>query len=63
MTQNKGKPTQQKLDERKEREGNRDPAGPRTSHRLDRSRSDEKGGKGGSAKREAAPAQAGGRRG
>lgn len=41
MTKNKGKPTRQQADERKEREVT-DPASPRTIHRLDRSRGDEK---------------------
>jgi hypothetical protein len=45
---NKGKPTKQVADERKERETERpdDPQRGRTIHRLDRSGSDEKGGKG-----------------
>jgi hypothetical protein len=51
MTKNKGKPTQQKADERLESEGNHDPRSPRTVHRLDRSRSDEKGGKGATPRR------------
>jgi hypothetical protein len=46
MTKNKGKPAQQKADERVESEGNQDPRSPRTVHRLDRSGGDEKGGKG-----------------
>jgi hypothetical protein len=58
MSENKGKPSQQKMDERKER----DATGSRTSHRLDRSRSDEKGGKGASPKRATTPARAGSRR-
>jgi hypothetical protein len=44
MTKNKGKPSAQKADERTERVA--DSRSPRTVHRLDRSRSDEKGGKG-----------------
>lgn len=51
MTKNKGKPSQQKADERVERESNQDPRSARTVHRLDRSRSDEKGGKGATPKR------------
>jgi hypothetical protein len=51
MTKNKGKPSQQKADERVEGGGNEDPRSPRTVHRLDRSRSDEKGGKGATPKR------------
>jgi hypothetical protein len=51
MTSNKGKPSQQKADERTETRGNADTRSPRTVHRLDRSRSDEKGGKGASAVR------------
>jgi hypothetical protein len=45
---NKGKPSKQVADERKEREVERpdDPQRGRTIHRLDRSASDEKGGKG-----------------
>jgi hypothetical protein len=42
---NKGKPSRQEADERKEREVT-DPSSPRTIHRFDRSRSDEKGGRG-----------------
>lgn len=57
MTENKGKPSQQKADERKEREASSG-TGPRGIHRLDRSRSDEKGSKGGTAKRAASSAQA-----
>lgn len=45
MTKNKGKPSQQVADERKELEVT-DERSPRAIHRLDRSRSDEKGGKG-----------------
>jgi hypothetical protein len=51
MTKNKGKPSQQKADERLESEGNQDPRSPRAVHRLDRSRSDEKGGKGATPRR------------
>jgi hypothetical protein len=51
MTKNKGKPSQQKADERLESQGNQDPRTPRTVHRLDRSRSDEKGGKGATPRR------------
>lgn len=42
---NKGKPSQQRADERKEREAEKpnDPQSARTIHRFDRSRSDEKG--------------------
>jgi hypothetical protein len=50
MSENKGKPSKQQADERKEREVNDDPASPRKIHRLDRSRSDEKGGKGATPK-------------
>lgn len=57
MTKNKGKPSQQKADERKESEANTDPRSPRQVHRLDRSRSDEKGGKGGGTKRAAVAAR------
>jgi hypothetical protein len=42
---NKGKPTKQVVDERKESEV-ADPKAARKIHRFDRSRSDEKGGKG-----------------
>jgi len=45
MSKNKGKPTKQVADQRKELEVS-DPRSPRTIHRLDRSRGDEKGGKG-----------------
>lgn len=58
MSENKGKPSKQKADERKERETNDDPAAPRNVHRLDRSRSDEKGGKGDSTKTRATAAKA-----
>jgi hypothetical protein len=51
MSENKGKPTQQKADQRLESEGNQDPRSPRTVHRLDRSGSDEKGGKGATPRR------------
>jgi hypothetical protein len=50
MSENKGKPSKQRADERKELEANDSPAGPRKIHRLDRSRSDEKGGKGATPK-------------
>jgi Ulp1 family protease len=53
MTNNKGKPSQQKADERLESEGNHDPRSPRSVHRLDRSRSVEKGGKGATPRRTA----------
>ena len=53
MTKNKGKPSKQKADERKEIEANTGAGGPRSIHRLDRSRSDEKGGKGPAANRRA----------
>jgi hypothetical protein len=46
MSKNKGKPSQQKADERKELGSNGGPGSPRSIHRLDRSRTDEKGGKG-----------------
>lgn len=45
MTKSKGKPSRQVADERKERDVT-DSRSPRTIHRFDRSRSDEKGGKG-----------------
>jgi hypothetical protein len=45
MTKNKGKPSRQQPDERKELDVV-DPRSPRTLHRFDRSRGDEKGGKG-----------------
>jgi hypothetical protein len=51
MSENKGKPSKQKADERLEGEGNVDPRTPRTVHRLDRSRSDEKAGKGATPRR------------
>lgn len=51
MTKNKGKPSQQKADERVERDGNRDPASPRTIHRLDRSQNDEQASKRATPKR------------
>jgi hypothetical protein len=63
MSENKGKPSKQHVDERKERETNSDPGARRTTHRAN-----EKGGKGASpktaqtAKRAAAAVQAGGRR-
>ncbi|RYZ03045.1 MAG: hypothetical protein EOO73_29445 [Myxococcales bacterium] len=58
MSENKGKPSQQKADERKERETNTSPSAARTVHRLDRSRGDEKGGKGDSVKSRATAAKA-----
>jgi hypothetical protein len=45
MSENKGKPSRQVPDERKEIDAG-ESGSPRTIHRLDRSRSDEKGGKG-----------------
>jgi hypothetical protein len=57
MSENKGKPSQQKADERKERETTTG-AGSRAVHRLDRSRSDEKGSKGDSVKSTATAAKA-----
>lgn len=51
MSKNKGKPSQQKADERKELESNGGPGSPRSVHRLDRSRTDEKGGKGATSRR------------
>jgi hypothetical protein len=50
MTKNKGKPSAQKADERKEREAGSGLA--KTIHRLDRSRTDEKGGRGDTARRQ-----------
>jgi hypothetical protein len=56
MTKNKGKPSRQQADERVETQGNIDPQRARAVHRLDRSRGDEKGGKGPSAtKHQSAP--------
>jgi hypothetical protein len=51
MSKNKGKPSQQKADERKELEAS--PTAARTIHRLDRSRGDEKNSKGETASRTA----------
>jgi hypothetical protein len=52
----KGKPSKQQADERRERELEtpNDPQPPRTIHRLDRSRGDEKGGKGAGNRRSSA---------
>jgi hypothetical protein len=49
MTKNKGKPSKQKADERKEDEASSE--APKSIHRLDRSRSDEKGARGEMARR------------
>ena len=58
----KGKPSKQVADERKEREVERpdDPQRARSVHRLDRSRSDEKGGKGAGNVEDARRAPSGG---
>jgi hypothetical protein len=58
MTENKGKPSQQKPDQRKERETTSDSTSARQVHRLDRSRGDEKGGAGASIKSTANAARA-----
>jgi hypothetical protein len=50
MTKNKGKPSKQKADERKEREASSEST--KTIHRLDRSRADEKGARGETARRQ-----------